>query len=185
VEIQAGLTGTVTRIGIRASTVQTFQGAEIIIPNATFISGNVTNWTLSEAKRRLDLPIGVAYGTDPKLVKELLERPAIQHPDVLTSPAPAVFFKEFGDSALNFEIQFWVMQESNTTKVKSEVALEVMRLLSEAGLEIPFPQRDLHLRGVDPTAAGLLTGNGAKSVSAENDVDIEPRSRSVGRGAGE
>jgi potassium-dependent mechanosensitive channel len=185
VEIQAGLTGTVTRIGIRASTVQTFQGAEIIIPNATFISGNVTNWTLSEARRRLDLPIGVAYGTDPKLVKELLERPAIQHPDVLTSPAPAVFFKEFGDSALNFEIQFWVMQESNTTKVKSEVALEVMRLLSEAGLEIPFPQRDLHLRGVDPTAAGLLTGNGAKSVSTENDADVELRGRSKSRAAGE
>jgi potassium efflux system protein len=185
VEIQAGLTGTVTRIGIRASTVQTFQGAEIIIPNATFISGNVTNWTLSEARRRLDLPVGVPYGTDPKLVKDLLERPAMHHPDVLTSPAPAVFFKEFGDSALNFELQFWVMQESNTVKVKSEVALEVMRLLSEGGIEIPFPQRDLHLRGVDPTAAGLLTGNGAKSVSAENDVDIEPRSRSVGRGAGE
>jgi potassium-dependent mechanosensitive channel len=185
VEIQAGLTGTVTRIGIRASTVQTFQGAEIIIPNATFISGNVTNWTLSEARRRLDLPVGVAYGTDPKLVKDLLERPAMQHPDVLTSPAPAVFFKEFGDSALNFELQFWVMQESNTVKVKSEVALEVMRLLSEAGVEIPFPQRDLHLRGVDPTAAGLLTGNGAKFVSAENDADVALRSRSKSRVAGE
>src|SRR5271169_3219309 len=178
VEIQAGLTGTVTRIGIRASTVQTFQGAEIIIPNATFISGNVTNWTLSEARRRLDLPVGVAYGTDPKLVRELLERPAIHHPDVLTSPAPAVFFKEFGDSALNFELQFWVMQESNTTKVKSEVALEVMRLLSEAGIEIPFPQRDLHVRGVDPAAAGLLTGDLAKSLAAENDADIELPGRS-------
>jgi len=185
VEIQAGVTGTVTRIGIRASTVQTFQGAEIIIPNATFISGNVTNWTLSEARRRLDLPVGVAYGTDPKLVKELLERPAIQHPDVLTSPAPAVFFKEFGDSALNFELQFWVMQESNTVKVKSEVALEAMRLFSEAGIEIPFPQRDLHLRGVDPTTAVLLTGNGMKSVSVENDADIKLRSRSKSHVAGE
>ncbi len=185
VEIQAGLTGTVTRIGIRASTVQTFQGAEIIIPNATFISGNVTNWTLSEARRRLDLPVGVAYGTDPKLVKELLERPAIQHPDVLTSPAPAVFLKEFGDSSLNFELQFWVMQDSNTTKVKSEVALEVMRLFSEAGLEIPFPQRDLHLRGVDPTTTGLLTGNREKSVSTENDADVELRSSSKSRAAGE
>ncbi len=170
VEIQAGLTGTVTRIGIRASTVQTFQGAEIIIPNATFISGNVTNWTLSEARRRVDLPVGVAYGSDPKLVKDLLERPAVHHPDVLTSPDPAVFFKEFGDSALNFELQFWVMQESNVIKVKSEVALEVMRLLSEAGIEIPFPQRDLHLRGVDSAAAGLLAGNGAIPVSVENDA---------------
>ena len=81
VEIQAGLTGTVTRIGIRASTVQTFQGAEIIIPNATFISSNVTNWTLSEARRRVDLPVGVAYGSDPKLVRDLLQRPAVQHPE--------------------------------------------------------------------------------------------------------
>ena len=177
VEVQSGVTGTVSRIGIRASTVQTFQGAEIIIPNATFVSGNVINWTLSESRRRLDLPVGVAYGTDPKLVKELLERPAIQHPDVLTSPAPAVFFKEFGDSALNFELQFWVMQESNTTKVKSEVALEVMRLLSEAGIEIPFPQRDLHLRADNSTASGTLTGNGAKSVPAELDGAVEPDGR--------
>ncbi len=178
VEIQAGLTGTVTRIGIRSSTVQTFQGAEVIIPNATFISSNVTNWTLSEARRRVDLPVGVAYGTDPKLVKELLERPAIHHPDVLTSPEPAVFFKEFADSALNFELQFWVMQESNVTKVKSEVALEAMRLLSEASIEIPFPQRDLHLRGMDPTAAVRLAGNGSMPVSAETDQNVELRSRS-------
>lgn len=185
VEIQAGVTGTVTRIGIRSSTVATFQGAEVIIPNATFISNNVTNWTLSEARRRVELTVGVAYGSDPKLVKELLERPAIQHPDVLTSPEPAVIFKEFGDSALNFELQFWVMQESNGTKVKSEVALEVMRLLAEAGIEIPFPQRDLHLRGVDPNAAGLLAGNGAQSLSLDNDAEGELRNRSKSSVAGE
>ena len=77
------------------------------------------------------------------------------------------------------------MQESNVTKVKSEVALEVMRLLSEAGIEIPFPQRDLHLRGVDPTAAGLLAGNGATPISAENDAEVEFRSRSKSSVAGE
>jgi small-conductance mechanosensitive channel len=107
-----------------------------------------------------------------------LERPAVQHPDVLTSPEPAVFFKGFGESSLDFELQFWVMQESNTVKVKSEVALEVMRLLSEANVEIPFPQRDLHLRRVDPSAAGLLTGNGTTGVSEENDAAVELRSRS-------
>jgi small-conductance mechanosensitive channel len=162
VDLGAGVTGPVTRIGIRSSTVQTFQGAEVIIPNASFISGNVTNWTLSESKRRLELPVGVAYGTDAKLVKELLERPAIQHPDVLTSPEPEAFFMGFGDSALNFELRFWVMQESNTVKVKSEVALEVMHLLSEAGVEIPFPQRDLRLRSVDAEAAAALSGDGAE-----------------------
>jgi len=173
VEVQTGLTGTVTRIGIRSSTVQTWQGAEVIIPNASFISANVTNWTLSEAKRRLELPVGVAYGTDPKLVKELLERPAVQHPDVLTSPGPEAFFMGFGESALNFELRFWVMQESNTVKVMSEVALEVMRLLAEAGIEIPFPQRDLRLRQVDAEAAAALSGDVAERE--ENSEDLRPR----------
>jgi small-conductance mechanosensitive channel len=162
VDLGAGVSGPVTRIGIRSSTVQTFQGAEVIIPNATFISGNVTNWTLSESRRRVDLPVGVAYGSDAKVVKELMERPAIQHADVLTSPAPVVYFKGFGESALNFELQFWVMQESNSVKVSSEVALEIMRLLDEAGIEIPFPQRDLRLRAVDAEAAAALSGDGAE-----------------------
>jgi potassium-dependent mechanosensitive channel len=162
VDLGAGVSGPVTRIGIRSSTVQTWQGAEVIIPNASFISGNVTNWTLSESRRRVDLPVGVAYGTDPKMLKELLERPAIQHPDVLTLPAPEAFFMGFGESALNFELRFWVMQESNTVKVNSQVALEVMRLLDEAGIEIPFPQRDLRLRAVDAQAAAALSGDGAE-----------------------
>ncbi len=88
---------------------------------------------------------------------------------MLTSPAPAVFFKEFADSSLNFEAQFWVMQESNTAKVKSEVALTVMRLLDNAGIEIPFPQRDLRLRAVDANAAAtLLSPNGAGEALARD-----------------
>jgi len=171
VDLGAGVAGPVTRIGIRSSTIQTWQGAEVIIPNASFISGNVTNWTLSESRRRVELPVGAAYGTDPKLVKELLERPAVQHPDVLTSPAPVAFFMGFGESSLNFELQFWVMQESNTVKVKSEVALEVMRLLAEAGIEIPFPQRDLRLRSVDAQAAAALAEH------EDNSEDLRPRVR--------
>jgi len=177
VDLGAGVTGPVTRIGIRSSTVQTFQGAEVIIPNASFISANVTNWTLSESRRRLDLPVGVAYGSDAKLVKELLERPAIHHPDVLTSPAPEAFFMGFGDSALNFELRLWVMQESNTVKVMSEVALEVMRLLAEAGIEIPFPQRDLRLRSVDAEAAAALSGDGAERE--ESSGNLRSRVQSV------
>ncbi|MGB8890180.1 MAG: mechanosensitive ion channel domain-containing protein [Candidatus Korobacteraceae bacterium] len=170
-----GTTGKVSRIGIRSSTVKTFQGAEVIIPNANFISGKVINWTLSESLRRVELPVGVAYGSDVKLVSKLLEQPATAHESVLTSPAPAVYFKEFGDSSLNFELQFWVMQESNTVKVKSEVALEVMRLLDEAGVEIPFPQRDLRLRSVDASAAAtLLSSNGSEShVSGDREPNHE------------
>jgi len=167
-----GTTGTVTRIGIRSSTVKTFQGAEVIIPNGNFISGKVINWTLSESLRRVDLPVGVAYGSDVKLVSKLLDQAATAHEDVLTSPPPAVYFKEFADSSLNFEAQFWVMQESNTVKVKSEVALEVMRLLDEAGIEIPFPQRDLRLRAVDADAATLLSNNGNALTTKSNDREL-------------
>jgi small-conductance mechanosensitive channel len=166
-----GTTGKVTRIGIRSSTVKTFQGAEVIIPNGNFISGKVINWTLSESLRRVDLPVGVAYGSDVKLVSKLLNQAATAHEDVLTSPAPAVYFKEFADSSLNFEAQFWVMQESNTVKVKSEVALVAMQLLDSAGIEIPFPQRDLRLRSVDANAAAtLLSANGAGETLTGNAV---------------
>ncbi len=172
-----GTTGKVTRIGIRSSTVRTFQGAEVIIPNGNFISGKVINWTLSESLRRVELPVGVAYGTDPKLVCKLLDQAATTNENVLTSPVPAVFFKEFGDSSLNFELQFWVMQESNANRVKSEVGLAVMELLDNAGIEIPFPQRDLRLRAVDDTAAAtLLSPNGAGGTAAGNgDTPSEPR----------
>ncbi len=162
-----GTNGKVTRIGIRSSTVKTFQGAELIIPNGNLISGKVINWTLTEAQRRVELPVGVAYGSDVKLVAELLERAATVHESVLTAPPPVAYFKEFGDSSLNFELQFWVMQESNATRVKSEVALTAIDLLDHAGIEIPFPQRDLRLRAVNPDAAAALqSSNGASGNHA-------------------
>jgi potassium-dependent mechanosensitive channel len=168
-----GTTGKVTRIGIRSSTVKTFQGAEVIIPNGNFISGKVINWTLSESMRRVELPVGVAYGSDPKLVAKLLEQAATAHESVLTSPVPAVFFKDFGDSSLNFELQFWVMQESNAVKVKSEVSLAIMQSFDQAGIEIPFPQRDLRLRSVDPLAAAtLISPNGAEGAAAGSNGDL-------------
>ncbi|MGC2112532.1 MAG: mechanosensitive ion channel domain-containing protein [Candidatus Korobacteraceae bacterium] len=171
-----GTTGKVSRIGIRSSTVKTFQGAEVIIPNANFISGKVINWTLSSSLRRAELPVGVAYGSDVKQVSKLLEQAACTHESVLTSPAPAVYFTGFGDSSLNFELQFWVMQESNATKVKSEVALEAMRLLDETGIEIPFPQRDLRVRAVDgAAAAALLSANGAGEAGQNGNESPQPK----------
>jgi small-conductance mechanosensitive channel len=86
----------------------------------------------------------------------LLLEAATKHEYVLTKPEPVVLFKAFGDSSLDFELQFWVMQENNGVKIKSEVALAVMQLLDDAGIEIPFPQRDLRVRSIDPNAAGLL-----------------------------
>lgn len=148
-----GYTGKVTRIGVRSSTLQTAQGAEVIIPNANFISGKVVNWTLSESMRRAELAVGVAYGTDPKVVLKLLLDAANKHESVLTTPTPMAYFIGFGDSALNFELHFWVMQDSNWIRVRSEIAMVVMKSLDDAGIEVPFPQRDLHLRSVPEVAA--------------------------------
>src|SRR5450755_150497 len=175
-----GTTGKVTRIGVRSSTVQTFQGAEVIIPNANFISSKVINWTLTESQRRLDLPVGVAYGSDAKIVMQLLLQAATKHEYVLTKPEPAVLFKAFGDSSLDFELQFWVMQENNGIKIKSEVALAVMQLLDDAGIEIPFPQRDLRVRSIDPNAAGLLPSIEPQKLATTVERQFEAISPEVG-----
>ena len=160
--------GKVTRIGVRSSTIQTFQGAEVILPNATLISSKVINWTLSESRRRRELPVGVAYGSDPKLVLEILRGAAGKHELVLTKPEPMAYFKGFGDFTLDFELHFWVMQENNGLLITSEVALAIMQSLNEAGIEIPFPQRDLHLRSVDPNVAeALQTGANAKLLASD------------------
>src|SRR5438552_11898628 len=104
--IQIGdVAGQVRRIGIRSTTVQTAVGAEVIVPNASLVAEKVTNWTLSSRVRRIDVPVGVAYGTPPEKVLELLRGVAAAHPDVLAKPAPEALFLEFADSALKFELR--------------------------------------------------------------------------------
>ena len=166
-------TGRVSRIGIRSSTIRTFQGAEVIIPNANLISSKVINWTLSESQRRRELPVGVAYGTDPKRVLKILRDAAARHELVLTKPEPMVYFTGFGDSALNFELHFWVMQENNGLQITSEVALAAMQMFEDAGIEIPFPQRDLHVRSVDPSAASLLQASEPRSLTPPDEREFE------------
>ncbi len=140
------LFGVVSTFGIRASKVRTFDGADVIVPNGDLISARVTNWTLSDRKRRVILPVGVAYGTPPRRVLELLEEVAHAHPDVLSEPAPVVLFRGFGDSALNFEIRAFT--EEDWLRVMSELAVATTEALEAAGITIPFPQRDLHLRNL-------------------------------------
>ena len=143
-----GVFGEVQRIGIRSSTVRTWQGAEVIVPNAQLISEQVTNWTLTDDKRRIEIPVGVAYGTAPPLVLELLKAVARSNPAILDDPAPTAFFMNFGDSALEFELRCWTDQPDRFMGVRSEVAVGVEAALREAGVTVPFPQRDLHLRTV-------------------------------------
>ena len=142
------LIGEVSRIGIRASVVRTFEGAEVIVPNSNLISSEVVNWTLSDQKRRVRVEVGVAYGTDPSNVMQILKKVAGAHPDVLSYPEPFAVFLEFGPSALNFRLMFWTATFEDFFRVRSEVYVAVNDALKEEGITIPFPQRDLHVKAL-------------------------------------
>ena len=140
------LLGEVTDIGIRASTVRTFQGAEVVVPNGNLISKEVVNWTLSDRQRRVEILVGVAYGTDPEQVIEILLEAAKAHPDVEKMPEPNVIFTGFGDSSLDFQLRCWVERFELGLTVASELRVAVNRALVDAGIVIPFPQRDINIR---------------------------------------
>jgi potassium efflux system protein len=146
------LQGTVSRIGMRSSVIRTFQGAEVIVPNSNLISNPMTNWTRSDRLRRVEIPVGVAYGTDQRAVFKVLMEVAKEHPDVLEHPEPAVLLRGFGESSLNFELRFWTYRFDGFLRVQSEVTEVVLDALRKAGITIPFPQRDLHVKSVAPGA---------------------------------
>ncbi len=138
--------GRLRRIGMRASVIRTLEGSEVIVPNGQLISEEVLNWTLSDQQRRLEIPVGVAYGTDPERVIALLTEMASKHPDVMNEPPPDTLFVGFGDSALNFQLRAWTSRFERWIVVKSELTIGVNATLRDAGISIPYPQRDLHIR---------------------------------------
>jgi potassium efflux system protein len=176
--IQIGdISGVVMDIGIRATVVRTWQGAEVIVPNATLISDNLINWTLSDTRRRMEIPVGVAYGSPTAKVIELLTEVARAHPEVLEDPEPHTLFQGFGDSSLDFELRAWT--EGDFIAIASDLRLGIDRILAENGIVIPFPQRDLHIQSVEPGAAERLTGNDPGSevrTAAAGDVGDETQS---------
>ncbi|RLC11340.1 MAG: hypothetical protein DRI24_18940, partial [Deltaproteobacteria bacterium] len=151
-----GLVGVVRQIGIRASTIRTFAGAEVIVPNGDLVAGQVTNWTLSDANRRITVEIGVAYGNNPQQIIDLLLDVANQRDDLLEDPKPNVIFKGFGESSLDFELRAWTASD-NWFSLKSELTIQVHDSIVGAGIVIPFPQRDVYLRSMDPAVGESKT----------------------------
>jgi potassium efflux system protein len=150
--VQMGqLRGTIRRIGVRSSTVQIPQGAEVIVPNADLISKEVTNWTLSDRKRRVEIDVGVAYDCEPDQVVKLLEAAAKEVTEVLVNPPPCASCVSFGDSALGFRLEAWVDDYDRGGANESALRMIIVRRLKEAGIEIPNPQHDIHIRTA-PTA---------------------------------
>ena len=145
--VQIGdLGGQVQQLGIRACTVRTWEGAEVIVPNASLISEKVANWTLSDRRRRVDFAVGVAYGTLPEKVADVLLGVARAHAEVVAVPAPVVLFLGFGESALRFELRVWTDRFDRWLQIQSELAGACYAALREAAIDIPFPQREVRLR---------------------------------------
>ena len=156
IQLNDGQRGRVTNLGLRATTVQTFSRSEIVVPNGDLIANQVTNWTLGDRGMRLEIPVGVAYGSDVDKVIRLLTQVATGNPRVLGDPPPVALFLNFGDSSLDFELRAWIADYNDRRVIQSDLIREVDRQFRIAGIEIPFPQRDLHLRSVDEKASANL-----------------------------
>lgn len=148
--IEVGETyGDVIRIGGRSTWVRTNDNVVIILPNSEFINKPVTNWTANDRQVRISLQVGVAYGTNPEMVREVLLGVAERHADVLNDPKPEVLFAGFAESSLNFTLRVWtITQVQYPARLKSDLNFDIVKAFSKNGIEVPFPQRDLHIRSV-------------------------------------
>ncbi len=145
-----GTLGDVVRIAARSTWIRTNDNVVIIVPNNDFINNSVTNWTANDPNVRIGLPVGVGYNSDPELVRRILLQAAAANPKVLKDPAPDVIFTDYGDNSLNFSLRVWTAEQSHVPAVlKSDLYFALFKLFSEHKIELPFPQRDLHLRTSD------------------------------------
>lgn len=143
-----GLMGTVEKISIRSTIVRTNDDVFVIVPNLRFVEQNIINWSYRQPYCRLHLPISVAYGTDPVLVTEALLEAAHKEPLVLSKPSPKVWFIEFGESGLNFELLVWVDTPEDSEPIKSSLNYRINQEFQQRHIEIPYPQQDIHIRSI-------------------------------------
>jgi len=146
------LFGRVVKIGTRSTIVRMPTNIEIVIPNSSFLEKNVVNWTLTDQQIRMKIVVGVAYGSNLELVKEKLLEAVESHDKILKEPEPFVWFMDFGDSALTFEVHFWGLVNVIGSKltIESDIRFKIDQLFKEAGITIAFPQRDVHLDLTQP-----------------------------------
>lgn len=139
--------GTVDHIGTRSSTIKTFDGSEVIIPNADFISKEITNWTLSDKRRRKTLLFKVAQNADIRKVLKIMERVVNSHPDVIKDPEPLATFLGFGEYYLEFKLYFWLHE--NLIMAQSDIAIDIYESLQKEGIAMPTPKQEFLQHGTD------------------------------------
>lgn len=165
------LNGDVIRIAARSTWVKTNDNVIIIVPNSEFVSNRVTNWTANDRSIRIRLPVGVGYSSDVVKVRSVLLEVAQARSEVLDDPEPDVIFSGFGDSSLDFELRVWTTERLRTPQIlKSDLYFDIFQKFADNEIEIPFPQRDLHIRSFSPTLSishpdnrqGTVTGNNSR-----------------------
>ncbi|MDR7130003.1 small-conductance mechanosensitive channel [Algoriphagus sp. 4150] len=175
-EIQVGPNaGTVKDVGIRASKIQAYDGSEIVIPNGDLLSQSLINWTLSDKKRRVELIIGVGYGSDMKLVKSVLEE-VVRRDRIMKAPSPRVYMQTFNDSSVDFRVLFWVESMDIWVDVRAEVMNAIFEKFAENSIEIPFPKRDLYLKSVPSNWQEKISRPGEDISPIIPDTKSEPNS---------
>jgi small-conductance mechanosensitive channel len=152
--------GDVMDINIRSTTVRSLNNIDIIVPNSEFVSSQVVNWSHGDRKIRLDIEVGVSYQSDLDTVLRSLKEVALENPEILRDPKPDVLLREFGDSSWNMRLRAWIDNPKRHPVVRSDLNCALVRKFRENGVEIPFPQRDLHLRSPVPTP--LLVNQGVE-----------------------
>jgi len=167
--VLGGEWGTVRKIGLRSTVIETFDRAETIVPNSVLIQEQVTNWTLTNPISRLVIPVGVAYGTDLERVLRILIDVAHSHPKVLKWPEPSAIFTAFGESSLDCELRVYLSGVEHRLTVRSELGVSIQNRFLDEGIEIPFPQRDLHLRSIDSDVTRNLQAPAAGGSPASGD----------------
>jgi small-conductance mechanosensitive channel len=190
VQIPSGM-GYVKQINVRSTEIETFDRSSLIVPNSELISGTVTNYTHDNLQGRMIVPVGVAYGTDTRKVEQILLEISRAHPMVLRRPAPWINFAGFGDSSLNFEIRAILRDVNWVMNTKSDINHEIARRFAKEGIEIPFPQRDLHIRtpGAQPSpveeAAAPSKRRRRASVRDDEPDDMSGDAEADGDGGGD
>ena len=141
-----GIVAKVKEINIRVSKIETREGISILVPNSKLTMDYVINWSHNRNDTRFAIKVGVAYGSDVEKVRSILEETASKHPDVTSNPAPNARFKDFGDSALMFELIYWTADMFTIEQIKSDLRFEIDKQFRVQGITIPFPQRDIHVK---------------------------------------
>jgi len=155
-----GTEGDVVEIKMRSTVIRSLDNISIIVPNSEFVSAQVVNWSHGDKKVRVRINVGVSYQSDLDTVLRSLREVADEHPDVLKKPEPFVRLREFGDSSWNMYLGAWISDPENYYRISSELNCAIVRKFKENGVEIPFPQRDLHIRSPLPVPFASEGNNG-------------------------